>query len=153
MVRTTSFVLAVAASIVTGCGPDEGATQEQAQQEATAPAEAGTNASAADPSVTGVVSAAATTCGSGYVCIYQGDIWDGGTNHPMVARYYAYGTYNLSNMVGSYTFKNCQTGGAGVAAYSGYNATGSLLWDLRINNCSSGLWTNFTPVYSLRLHP
>jgi hypothetical protein len=138
MVRTTLFGLAVAASIVTGCGPDEGATQEQAQQET---------------SETGVVSAAASTCGAGYVCIYQGDIWDGGTNHPMVARYYNYGTYNLSNMIGSYTIRNCQTGGAGVAAYSGYNATGSLLWDLRINNCTTGMWTNFTPVYSLRLHP
>jgi hypothetical protein len=101
----------------------------------------------------GTAESAVTTCGSGYVCIYQGDIWDGGTYHPMVARYYNYGTYNLSNMIGEYTVKNCQTGGAGVAAYSGYNATGSLLWDLRVNNCSSGLWTNLTPVYSLRLHP
>lgn len=153
MVRTNLFVLAVAASLVTGCGPEEGATQEQVQQEPPVPAEAGTDAPAADPAATGVVSAAATTCPSGYVCIYQGDIWDGGSYHPMVARYYNYGTYNLSNMVGSYTVKNCQTGGAGVAAYSGYNATGSLLWDLRVNNCSTGMWTNFTPVYSLRLHP
>lgn len=101
----------------------------------------------------GTAESAATSCPSGYVCIYQGDIWDGGSYHPMVARYYNYGTYNLSNMVGSYTVKNCQTGGAGVAAYSGSNATGSLLWDLRTNNCLSGMWTNMTPVYSLRLHP
>jgi hypothetical protein len=66
------------------------------------------------------VSAAVTTCGAGYVCIYKGDIWDGGSYHPMAARYYNYGTYNLSNMIGDYTVKNCQTGGAGVAAYSGY---------------------------------
>lgn len=154
MVRTTLFVLAVAAPIVTGCGPDQGATQEQAQQETPVPAEAGTNASAADPSDTGVVTAAATTCPSGYLCIYKGDIWDGGTYHPIVARYYAYGTYNLSNMYGPHTIKNCQTGGAGASGYSGYNATGSVLWYLPDSNCNmAGFLVDFTPVNSLRLYP
>lgn len=93
-----------------------------------------------------------TACGTGYVCIYQGDIWDGSPNHPILARYYNYGVYNLSNIVGDDTVVNCQTGGAGVAAYSGYNATGSVLWNLNINNCSTGLWTDMTPVNSVRLY-
>lgn len=91
-------------------------------------------------------------CPSGYVCIYQGDVFDGGSNHPMVYSFYYYGTYNVSNLIGNYTVFNCQTGGAHVAGYSGYNATGSVLWSLG-NNCSGGFWYDLTPTNSVRLYP
>jgi len=111
-------------------------------------------ASASDaPSVSlaAASAAAASSCGAGYVCIYEGDIFDGGTDHPVVYRFYRYGTYNLSGIIGEYTVRNCQTGGARVALYSGYNATGSVLWDLG-DNCAGGLWTDLTPVNSVRVY-
>jgi len=91
-------------------------------------------------------------CPTGYVCIYQGDVWDGSPNHPMVYSFYYYGTYNVSNLIGDYTVFNCQSGGAGVAGYSGYNATGSVLWSLG-NNCAGGFWEDLTPTNSVRLYP
>lgn len=92
------------------------------------------------------------TCGSGYVCIYKGDIFDGSSNHPMVYSFYRYGTYNVSNLVGEYTVKNCQTGGAGVQGLTGYNGTGSVAWNLSTNNCGTGLWTNLTSTNSVRVY-
>ena len=59
-------------------------------------------ASASDaPSVSlaAASAAAASSCGAGYVCIYEGDIFDGGTDHPVVYRFYRYGTYNLSGIM------------------------------------------------------
>lgn len=91
-------------------------------------------------------------CESGYVCIYKGDIWDERPNHPMVYSFYRYGTYNVKNLVGEYTVVNCQTGGAGVRGYTGSNGTGSVDWDLGINNCSTGLWTDLTPTNSVQLY-
>jgi hypothetical protein len=96
-------------------------------------------------------SAQTTACNSGYVCIYKGDIWDGGTNHPKVYNLYYYGTYNVQNLIGEYTVVNCQTGGARVQGWTGYNATGSVAWDIG-NNCSGGLWTDLTPTNSVRLY-
>ncbi|OEV08238.1 hypothetical protein AN219_31340 [Streptomyces nanshensis] len=92
-------------------------------------------------------------CNSGYVCIYKGDIWDGSSNHPMVYSFYRYGTYNVANLIGDYTVKNCQTGGAGVRGLTGYDGTGSVAWDLDVNNCATGLWTNLTSTNSVRLYP
>ncbi|MGW2831731.1 hypothetical protein [Streptomyces sp. NPDC001286] len=90
-------------------------------------------------------------CNSGFVCIYKGDIWDGSSNHPKVYNLYYYGTYNVQNLVGEYTVVNCQTGGARVQGWTGYNATGSVAWDIG-NNCSTGLWTDLTPTNSVRLY-
>ncbi|GHH42915.1 hypothetical protein [Streptomyces candidus] len=92
------------------------------------------------------------TCGSGYVCIYKGDIFDGGSHHPVVYRFYRYGTYNVANLIGDYTVKNCQTGGAGVQGLTGYNGTGSVAWNLNVNNCSTGLWTSLTSTNSVRVY-
>jgi hypothetical protein len=92
------------------------------------------------------------SCGSGYVCIYKGDIWDGSSNHAKVYNFYRYGTYNVHNLVGDYTVLNCQTGGAGVEGFTGYNGTGSVAWNIDINNCSGGLWTDLTSTYSVRLY-
>ncbi|MEV1023199.1 hypothetical protein [Streptomyces sp. NPDC050264] len=91
-------------------------------------------------------------CSSGYVCIYKGDIFDGSSNHPMVYTFYRYGTYNVANLVGDYTVKNCQTGGAGVQGLTGYNGTGSVAWNLGINNCGTGLWTSLTSTNSVRVY-
>ncbi|MGW2721852.1 hypothetical protein [Streptomyces sp. NPDC001492] len=91
-------------------------------------------------------------CNAGHVCIYQGDIWDDSPNHPKVYDFYRYGTYNVRNLIGDYTVLNCQTGGAGVKGFTGYNGTGSVAWDLGINNCAGGLWTDLTPTNSVRLY-
>ncbi|GAA3487345.1 hypothetical protein [Streptomyces cremeus] len=96
---------------------------------------------------------ATASCSPGYVCIYQGDIFDGSPNHPMVYSFYRYGTYNVANLVGDYTVKNCQTGGAKVQGRTGYNGTGSVAWDLTVNNCSTGLWTSLTSTNSVRVYP
>ncbi|MEV6941007.1 hypothetical protein AB0N07_03130 [Streptomyces sp. NPDC051172] len=93
-----------------------------------------------------------TACNAGHVCIYQGDIWDDSPNHPKVYDFYYYGTYNVHNLIGDYTVLNCQTGGAGVKGFTGYNGTGSVTWDLDINNCAGGLWTDLTPTNSVRLY-
>ena len=77
-------------------------------------------------------------CNAGHVCIYQGDIWDDSPNHPKVYDFYYYGTYNVHNLIGDYTVLNCQTGG--------------VTWDLNINNCAGGLWTDLTPTNSVRLY-
>lgn len=111
------------------------------------PASAVSSASARTPDV-----AETSVCTSGYVCIYKGDIWDGGTNHPMVYRFYYYGTYNVYNLIGSYTVQNCQTGGAGVEGFTGTNGTGRVAWNLDINNCSTGLWTDLTSTYSVKVY-
>ncbi|MEU6355906.1 hypothetical protein ABZ896_42445 [Streptomyces sp. NPDC047072] len=102
---------------------------------------------------TTTASAAAQTdaCASGHVCIYKGDIWDGSSNHAKVYDFYYYRTYNVQNLVGDYTILNCQTGGARVQGWTGYNATGSVAWDIG-NNCSSGLWTDLTPTNSVRVY-
>ena len=92
------------------------------------------------------------SCSSGYVCIYKGDIWDGSPNHAKVYNLYRYGTYNVHNLIGDYTVLNCQTGGAGVEGFTGYNGTGSVAWNLGSNNCAGGLWTDLTSTYSVRLY-
>lgn len=109
------------------------------------PAPAASAPSAADEART-------ASCTSGYVCIYKGDIWDGGSNHPMVYSFYRYGTYNVANLIGDYTVVNCQTGGAGVKGYTGSNGTGSVAWDLGVNNCGTGLWTSLTSTNSVRVY-
>jgi hypothetical protein len=91
-------------------------------------------------------------CNSGHVCIYKGDIWDGGSNHAKVYDFYYYGTYNVHNLIGEYTVLNCQTGGAGVNGFTGYNGTGSVAWNLGSNNCAGGFWTDLTSTYSVRLY-
>ncbi|MFJ2740697.1 hypothetical protein ACIO3O_13610 [Streptomyces sp. NPDC087440] len=96
---------------------------------------------------------AAASCSSGYVCIYKGDIFDGSPNHPLVYSFYRYGTYNVANLIGDYTIKNCQTGGAKVQGLTGYNGTGSVAWNLTVNNCSTGLWTSLTSTNSVRVYP
>ncbi|MFD5920980.1 hypothetical protein ACFVYP_29360 [Kitasatospora sp. NPDC058201] len=114
---------------------------------------------AAVPLLVGVSVATAPTasatesCTGGYVCIYQGDIADGSGNHPLVYRFYEYGTYNVYNLVGEYTVKNCQTGGAGVTGYTGWNAGGGIAWSIPVNNCAGGLWVNLTSTYSVRVYP
>ncbi|MFJ9690810.1 hypothetical protein [Kitasatospora sp. NPDC101183] len=95
---------------------------------------------------------ATDVCGDGYVCIYQGDVWDGSSNHPMVYRFYNYGTYNVQNLIGDYTVRNCQTGGAGVMGLTGWNGTGSIAWNLTSNNCSTGLWTSLTSTNSVKVY-
>lgn len=90
-------------------------------------------------------------CDAGWVCLYEGDIWDGSPNHPMVYAWYYYGTYNLSGIYGDHTLMNCQTGTARVALWSGYGGTGTLLSDFG-NNCAGGLWADFTPVNSVQLY-
>ena len=115
-----------------------------------------TAASASPATTTAALSAGhegrTTPCSSGYVCIYKGDIWDGSPNHPMVYSFYRYGTYNVANLIGDYTVVNCQTGGAGVKGFTGSNGTGSVAWDLDINNCNSGLWTSLTSTNSVRVY-
>lgn len=106
---------------------------------------------AAVPASASAHSAQTVACNSGYVCIYKGDIWDGSSNHPKVYNLYYYGTYNVQNLVGEYTVVNCQTGGARVQGWTGYNATGSVAWDIG-NNCSTGLWIDLTPTNSVRLY-
>lgn len=111
-------------------------------------------AASASPVVTAAVPAGAQTvaCNSGHVCIYKGDIWDGGSDHAKVYDFYYYGTYNVHNLIGEYTVLNCQTGGAGVEGFTGYNGTGSVAWNLSGNNCAGGFWTNLTSTYSVRLY-
>jgi hypothetical protein len=96
--------------------------------------------------------AAATSCPDGYVCIYKGDVYDGYDYHPLVARYYYYGVYNLSNFYGVYSISNCQTGGANVQGFSGYNGTGSELWRSQLRSCPTGFVMNLTPTNSIRLY-
>ena len=91
-------------------------------------------------------------CDAGHVCIYKGDIWDDSPNHAKVYDFYYYGTYNVHNLIGDYTVMNCQTGGAGVKGFTGYNGTGSVAWDLSSNNCPWGFWTDLTPTNSVRLY-
>ena len=91
-------------------------------------------------------------CNAGHVCIYKGDIWDDSPNHAKVYDFYRYGTYNVHNLIGDYTVMNCQTGGAGVKGFTGYNGTGSVAWDLSSNNCPWGFWTDLTPTNSVRLY-
>ncbi|MFR9673783.1 hypothetical protein [Streptomyces sp. TR06-5] len=92
-------------------------------------------------------------CDPGWVCVYEGDVWDGGTNHPLVYSWYSYGIYNVHGLVGEYTVFNCQTDGAGVRGYTGWDGTGSVAWNLDINNCSAGYWRNLTSTYSVQLYP
>ncbi|MEU6252046.1 hypothetical protein [Streptomyces sp. NPDC047043] len=99
-----------------------------------------------------VLSVQTAACNSGHVCIYKGDIWDDSPNHAKVYDFYYYGTYNVHNLIGDYTVLNCQTGGAGVKGFRGYNGTGSVTWDLDANNCAGGLWTDLTPTNSVRLY-
>ncbi|MFB6892493.1 hypothetical protein ACFCX4_24640 [Kitasatospora sp. NPDC056327] len=94
---------------------------------------------------------ATETCGSGYVCIYEGDFWDG-NHHALVYRFYEYGTYNVYNLIGQYTVLNCQTDGAGATGYTGWNGGGSVAWSLPTNNCGGGLRTDLTSTYSVRLY-
>ncbi|MFF6779504.1 hypothetical protein [Streptomyces sp. NPDC012510] len=60
-------------------------------------------------------------CPSGYVCMYPGAGWN---NNTPTHKYYRYGTYNLSNVVGTYRIYNNQTGGATMRTCTGYNGTG-----------------------------
>ncbi|MFE2408525.1 hypothetical protein ACFXDE_09295 [Kitasatospora sp. NPDC059408] len=78
-------------------------------------------------------------CADGYVCIYADD----GT---IVSRYYTYGPHNLSNMYGYHYVLNNQTGGAKVAACTGYNG----------GDCGTPVgpgwyWINLTPINSIYL--
>jgi hypothetical protein len=91
-------------------------------------------------------------CESGHVCVYEGDIWDDSPDHPMVYSFYRYGTYNVANLVGEYTVVNCQTGGAGVRGFTGSNGTGSVAWDVDIDNCGTGLWTDLTSTNSVQVY-
>lgn len=123
-------------------GPAVVATSTAASA-APAPATAGQTATAE----------ASARCASGYVCIFQGDVHDGGSNHPMMYSFYKYGTYNVHNLIGEYTVFNCQTGGAGAEGFTGYDGTGSVAWALDTDNCAEGLWTDLTSTYSVRLYP
>ncbi|MGW3122033.1 hypothetical protein ACWDBW_33670 [Streptomyces sp. NPDC001107] len=111
-----------------------------------------TVAAATAASASPALSVQTSSCNSGHVCIYKGDIWDGGSNHAKVYDFYYYGTYNVHNLIGEYTVLNCQTGGAGVKGFTGYNGTGSVAWDLPTNNCAGGLWTDLTPTNSVRVY-
>lgn len=99
-------------------------------------------------------SAYSPECKLGYVCIYEGDYQDPGGLGRQVAVYYRYGVYNLNNLIGDYTVQNCQTGGASVIGYSGYNGTGSVLFEIRGYACGGVAGSrNLTPVNSIRLIP
>ncbi len=111
-----------------------------------------TTASTASAAPSPAHEARTAPCSSGYVCIYKGDIWDGSPNHPMVYSFYRYGTYNVANLIGDYTVVNCQTGGAGVKGFTGSNGTGSVAWNLDVNNCSTGLWTSLTSTNSVQVY-
>ncbi|MFJ5680794.1 hypothetical protein [Streptomyces sp. NPDC093097] len=117
---------------------------------------AASTTASASPAATAAPSAAhevrMSGCGSGYVCIYQGDIWDNNPNHPLVYRFYRYGTYNVANLIGDYTVVNCQTGGAGIKGFTGSNGTGSVAWDLNTNNCNSGQWRSLTSTNSVQVY-
>lgn len=113
---------------------------------------AGSTAASASPALATTSAVRTAACNSGHVCIYKGDIWDGSPNHAKVYDFYYYGTYNVRNLIGDYTVLNCQTGGAGVNGFTGYNGTGSVAWDIPYNNCAGGLWTDLTPTNSVRLY-
>jgi hypothetical protein len=87
-------------------------------------------------------------CPAGYVCIYpQNAGWNGG--HPS-AKYYDYGTYNLSNQFGTHRFFNNQVGTVDEAvAYwcTGYDGEGNC------GRLEKGEWEdrNFTPINSIIL--
>ncbi|HTZ43407.1 MAG TPA: hypothetical protein VMB79_06055 [Jatrophihabitans sp.] len=83
-------------------------------------------------------------CPSGYVCIYPGASWNGGS--PSL-KFYTYGYHNLSNVVGTHRFFNNQTGGASAYACSGYNGTGSDLFGVTTGWADE----NFTPANSVVL--
>lgn len=85
-------------------------------------------------------------CPSGDVCFYPGARWN---NDQPTSRYYKYGTYNLSNMYGTYRIYNNQTGGATMRTCTGYNGSG----------CEGYLpagWyidKDMTPINSITLEP
>jgi hypothetical protein len=85
-------------------------------------------------------------CPSGDVCLYPGAGWN---NDQPTATYYKYGTYNLSNMYGTYRIYNNQTGGATMRTCTGYNGSG----------CQGYLpagWyidKDMTPINSITLEP
>ncbi|MGW2571493.1 hypothetical protein [Streptomyces sp. NPDC001537] len=85
-------------------------------------------------------------CPSGDVCLYPGAGWN---NDQPSQTYYRYGTYNLSNMYGTYRIFNNQTGGATMRTCTGYNGSG----------CQGYLpagWyidKDMTPINSITLEP
>ncbi|MFJ9694816.1 hypothetical protein [Kitasatospora sp. NPDC101183] len=85
-------------------------------------------------------------CPSGYVCLYPGAGWN---NNQPTSTYYRYGTYNLSNMYGTYRIYNNQTGGATMRTCTGYDGVG----------CEGYLpagWyidKDMTPINSITLEP
>lgn len=60
-------------------------------------------------------------CPTGYVCMYPGAGWNGDVP---THKYFRYGTYNLSNMFGTYRILNNQTDNAWMRTCTGYNGTG-----------------------------
>ncbi|MGF1427930.1 hypothetical protein [Kitasatospora sp. LaBMicrA B282] len=104
-------------------------------------------AAAVAPVAPGAVSAPAaqSDCPSGDVCIYP----DASFNSAPQLTYYAYGTYNLSNMYGVHRIYNNQTGGATMRTCTGYNGDG----------CQGYLpagWyidKDLTPINSITLEP
>jgi hypothetical protein len=113
----------------------------------------------------GASSASASTqpdhgCPAGAVCLY--------TNDPTGAKYlngqptyifYSYGAHNISGAIGYGEYTDNQYGGANVGSYlcSGYNGTGTVLWQASgpANPGRGGVWTysyvNLTPVNSVKL--
>jgi hypothetical protein len=87
--------------------------------------------------------AGAALCPSGYVCIYPDTSANG-----VPAKYYRYGSYNLSNVFGNRLVVNNQTGGAGLRLCSAYGG----------QNCGVRLGpgnyvVNLSPINSILLEP
>ncbi|MFC8670623.1 hypothetical protein [Streptomyces sp. NPDC057199] len=85
-------------------------------------------------------------CDPGWVCMYPGAGWNG--DKPLHF-YYDYGTYNLTDMYGTWRIFNNQTGGATMSTCKGYNGTrceGKL---------QAGDWIDkyMTPINSITLQP
>ena len=70
------------------------------------------------PTATAVTAGTATACPSGAVCLQE-------PNGSILGKniWYSYGSHNLSNVIGTKTLINNQTGGAGFAICYGYNGT------------------------------
>jgi hypothetical protein len=84
-------------------------------------------------------------CPSGYVCMYpQNAGWNNGV--PSV-KWYNYGNYNLSGVVGTHLIFNNQTGGAVITFWKGYGGGGGCLATLVPGTASP----NMTPVNSVSL--
>lgn len=137
-IRPGLTTLALAAVLFAGTVP--AATTSSARDTASA-------AGAVRPD--GIQPAATTVhgCPAGWVCFYPGQNWN--NDHPTLKWYY-YGYYNLSNVLGFHYLYDNQTGGAWDFECSGYNGTGSVL-----SAGPGGTWADidFTPVNSVKLAP